>query len=139
MKNTVVFEDAFADAMDSAWHWLREEPTAWALTESGLRIRALPGTLWGARNDARNVLLRPALPLTEGLSSQVTVSNHPAIQGEQGGLIWFVDEGNYVKLVKECLDGSIWIVLARERRRPGYSREPYPLHGRFGTTPALAL
>ena len=127
MSDTMVFEDAFNGVMANEWGWLREEPEAWELVEGALRILALPGTLWGPRNDARNVLLRPALPLTDGMNSQVTVSNRPAIQGEQGGLIWFVDEANYVKLVKECLDGSVWIVLAREEADQGtlVSRIPF--------------
>ena len=40
--------------------------------------------------------------------------NQPLLQGEQAGLIWFIDESNYIKLIKECLEGSEWIVLARE-------------------------
>lgn len=127
MNEAKPFVDAFRGTMHDAWQWLREEPEAWALTDSGLRIRALPGTLWGPRNDARNVLLRTAMPLTDGLSSQVTVCNRPAIQGEQGGIIWFVDEANYVKLVKECLDGTVWVVLAREEDDQGtlVSRMPF--------------
>ena len=54
-------------------------------------------------------------PLQDGLSSEVTVTNHPENQGEQAGLIWFHDEANYIKLVKESLEGSEWIVLGGNR------------------------
>jgi hypothetical protein len=87
----------------------------------------LPGTLWGTRNDARNVLLRPSRPLVEGLATDVVVTNQPTLQGEQAGLIWYVDDATYVKLVKECLDGTTWIVLAREEDDQGtlISRIPF--------------
>jgi len=34
--------------------------------------------------------------------------------GKQAGLIWYQDDDNYIKLVKESLEGKEWIVLARE-------------------------
>jgi regulation of enolase protein 1 (concanavalin A-like superfamily) len=34
---------------------------------------------------------------------------------EQAGLIWYLDDDNYIKLVKESLEGDEWIVLAREQ------------------------
>jgi regulation of enolase protein 1 (concanavalin A-like superfamily) len=119
MTKELLFEDTFQGTIDSDWQWLREAPEAWRLKVDALNIQALPGTLWGERNDARNILLRPAMEVREGLSSEVTVRNHPEIQGEQGGLIWYVDDANYVKLVKECLDDSVWIVLAREENDQG--------------------
>ena len=125
---TVTFKDTFRGTMDQDWTWLHEAPEAWHVGWRALHIRALPGTLWGDRDDARNILLRPAQPVENGLASEVTIRNIPQIQGEQGGLIWYVDDANYVKLVKECLDGSTWIVLAREEDDKGtlVNRIPYP-------------
>jgi regulation of enolase protein 1 (concanavalin A-like superfamily) len=101
--------------LDQLWWWLREEPTAWSLKNNALYLRTLPGTLWGTNNTAKNILLRPEIPIESGLTSEVTVTNKPAQQAEQAGLIWFNDEANYVKLVKESLEGAVWIVLAREQ------------------------
>ncbi len=129
MTHQLLFEDRLQGTMDSDWQWLREDPQGWRLKVDALNIRALPGTLWGERNDARNILLRSARPLTEGLSSEVTVRNAPEIQGEQGGLIWYVDDANYVKLVKECLDQSVWIVLAREEADQGTLVNRVPFAG----------
>ena len=129
MTKHTSFEDRFQGTMDSDWQWLREDPEAWRLKVDALNIRALPGTLWGERNDARNILLRPAQVVTEGLSSEVTVRNKPETQGEQGGLIWYVDDANYVKLVKECLDQSVWIVLAREEGDQGTLINRIPFAG----------
>jgi regulation of enolase protein 1 (concanavalin A-like superfamily) len=114
MKERMLLKESFENGLDHAWFWVREAADAWNVRDSRLRIQALPGTLWGQRNDARNLLLRPAQPATRGMTSEVWVRNQPAQQGEQAGLIWYVDDGTYVKLIKECLDGEVWIVMARE-------------------------
>ena len=114
MHKQSVFTAWSADTLDKTWWWLREEPSAWSIEDGVLKLRSLPGTLWGTNNTARNMLFRPAIHVESGLTSEVNVTNHPQLQGEQAGLIWYNDEANYIKLVKECLAGTIWIVLARE-------------------------
>lgn len=101
--------------LTESWWWLREDSTAWKLENKTLKLRTLPGTLWGKNNTAKNVLLRPETAIQSGLTAEVTITNQPILQAEQAGLIWFNDEANYVKLVKENLDNSVWIVLAREQ------------------------
>ncbi len=113
MEN-IIFADNFTDALAADWLWLREEPSAWCAAEGTLHLRALPGTLWGANNTARNFALRPAQPLREGLAAEVTVTNQPVIHAEQAGMIWYCDDDNYVKFIKESLDGTVWIIMARE-------------------------
>jgi regulation of enolase protein 1 (concanavalin A-like superfamily) len=114
MTETLVFEEEFEGALERDWRWVREEPEAWRLEDGVLHVRTLPGTLWGERNNAKNLLLRPERPAALGLASMVTVFNQPMLQGEQAGLIWYVDDANYVKLIKESLEGSVWIVMGRE-------------------------
>lgn len=110
----VIFEESFDGGFAEDWGWLREEPAASRVGDGVLYLRSLPGTLWGDNNTARNFLLRPAQAQRDGLASEVTVTNHPELQGEQGGMNWYFDDDNYVKFIKECLQGSVWIVLARE-------------------------
>lgn len=114
MDHETFFEDDFEDGLRQGWSWVREMPDAWQVTEGVLRLRTLPGTLWGDRNDACNLLLRPKEMAVRGLTAEVSVYNQPLVQGEQAGLIWYADDANYIKLVKESLEGRIWIVLARE-------------------------
>ena len=114
MDKQARFEDAFTGTLQEGWSWVREDPDAWHFKGDALHIRALPGTLWGERNDARNLLLRPAESVGEGFVVEITVHNAPEGQGEQGGLFWYVNDGTYIKLIKECLEGSVWIVMARE-------------------------
>lgn len=115
MREQKLFEAWCAETLDEKWWWLREDPSAWSLMNNTLHLRTLPGTLWGTNNTAKNILLRPGILIEPGLTSEVTVTNHPEQQGEQAGLIWYHDEANYIKLVKESLQGSIWIVLGREQ------------------------
>ena len=108
------FEEDFETEMDRDWKWVHEEPGAWKVEEGALHLRALPGTLWGDANNAHNFLLRGVDFSQDGFAIQVTISNQPQLVGEQAGLIWYHDDDNYVKLVKENLEGVEWIVLARE-------------------------
>ena len=114
MQHETHFEERFEGELEADWSWVREAAEAWCVKEGTLHVQTLPGTLWGERNDARNILVRPPQTAAEGLISEVSVYNQPVLQGEQAGLIWYVDDANYVKLVKESLEGSVWIVLARE-------------------------
>lgn len=110
------FEESFAGKLSEGWTWMWEAPAGWRIGHGVLHVRALPGTLWQDRDNAHNILIRPEMPVVAGLTSEVSVKNQPLLQGEQSGLIWFVDASNYVKLVKENLGGTEWIVLAREEK-----------------------
>jgi regulation of enolase protein 1 (concanavalin A-like superfamily) len=114
MSEQQIFEESFDGGLERAWRWVREAPEAWRIEDGVLQLRTLPGTLWGERNNAKNLLLRPERPIVAGLTSMTTVFNQPQLQGEQAGLIWYVDDANYVKFIKESLEGSVWIVMARE-------------------------
>ena len=108
------FEESFDGELAEGWTWMWEVAEAWRVEDGVLHVRALPGTLWGDQDNAHNILIRSETPVVAGLTSQVSVVNQPTLQGEQAGLIWFIDESNYIKLIKECLEGTEWIVLARE-------------------------
>ena len=110
-----LFEENFIGQLDHDWIWVHEQSTAWKVADGVLHLRTLPGTLWGEANNAHNFLLRTVDEMSNGLASRVTVTSHPRLMGEQAGLIWYLDDDNYIKLVKESLDGGQWIVLAREQ------------------------
>ncbi len=114
-----LFEDKFSEKLADGWTWVREEAGAWKLDGGALRIKTLPGTLWFRTNTAKNVLVRkpPAAP-TEGepISIEVTVESTPETNAEQAGLLIYVDDGNYAKLVREALKGKPHAVFAREAK-----------------------
>lgn len=109
-----LFEENFTMGLDQDWTWVHEDPAAWRITDGILEMRTLPGSLWGDSNNAHNFLLRSVENFEAGLVTRVKVVNAPQLMGEQAGLIWYHDDDNYIKLVKESLEGVEWIVLARE-------------------------
>ena len=110
-----LFEENFTGNLNRNWIWVHEQSDAWKLADGVLQLRTLPGTLWGEANNAHNFLLRPVEEMPNGLASRVIVTNHPSLMGEQAGLIWYQDDDNYIKLVKESLEDKQWIVLACEQ------------------------
>lgn len=118
-------EERFAGPLDKPWSWLREKPGAWRTGTDGLNLRVLPGTLWGKDNSAENLLLRPA-PNAPEFWTEVTVTTAPALMNEQAGLIWYVSDGEYVKLVKEMKDQPN-IILAREQNEAAKTMGRIPM------------
>ena len=83
MKERMLLKESFETAWTTLGFWVREAADAWT---SGLKAahQALPGTLWGQRNDARNLLLRPATWRPRGITSEVWVRNQASPAGGAG-------------------------------------------------------
>jgi regulation of enolase protein 1 (concanavalin A-like superfamily) len=123
----VLFEDRFDGKLADGWSWVREDKDDWRLDGGALRIRATPGNLWEGENTARNILLRPPPKDVESFVAEVAVTHAPVAFAEQAGLLWYADDDNYVKLVKEFYDGKTWVVLAAERAgKAQYKESPCP-------------
>lgn len=117
LAGEVVFQDDFKNGLKNGWQWIREEPKAWRTTKDGLELRVLPGNMWGAANDAKNVLVRPAPDLGKsGLMVSVKVRNKPTEQYEQVDLVWYYDDSNMVKLGLEQVDKKLCVVMGREEK-----------------------
>jgi regulation of enolase protein 1 (concanavalin A-like superfamily) len=113
----VVFEDSFREGLAAGWAWIREEPGAWRVRDGALELRVLPGNLWGAANDARNLLVRDAPPVEGGeLEITAKIENQPTGQYEQVNLAWYYDDSHMVKLGREVVDGAVCVVMGREER-----------------------
>ena len=110
-----MFEERFKSDLSPGWSWVREDKADWKLADGTLQVRMTPGNLWEKDNTARNLLLREAPKDAESFTAEVTVSHAPVAFGEQAGLLWYRDDDNYIKLVKEFYDGRTWAVFAAER------------------------
>jgi len=109
------FTDDFrASQLADSWTWLNEVSGAWTLTDGALRLRSLPGNLWAKQNTAKNILLHPLPALADRTSTTVAMKSAPSAAFEQAGLIWFADEDNYVKLIREHFGGRDIINLVAE-------------------------
>ena len=124
-KGAPLFEDRFDGKLADGWSWVREDKGDWRVEGGALRIRATPGNLWEKENTARNILLRPPPKDARSFVAEVTVAHGPVTFGEQAGLVWYADDDNYVKLVKEFYDGKTWVVLAAETAgKAAYKESP---------------
>lgn len=114
-RSRIIFQDNFSPRLAQGWTWVREEPSAWRIANGALSIHTLSGTLWGATNNVKNLLLRPAPTNRNNWAVEVTVSSHPGLDGEQAGLLYYVDDDNYIKLVKEWKKAQPYAILVREQ------------------------
>ncbi len=112
------FLDEFAKAPSApTWSWVREDPEGWRIKDGALEVRAQTGRVWAGKG-AKNILVleHPA----GGASAAVDVDlGAPKTKYEQGGLLVYRDDDNFVKLIVEHIDGGFFIVMAREIGRRG--------------------
>lgn len=109
------FREPFRGALGPGWTWLREERNAWRVGPGGLEIRVLPGNMWGGKNDARNVLVRPVPnPEFAAVTVSLALENAPTEQYEQVDLVWYYDDGHMVKIGQELVNGKLSLVMGRE-------------------------
>jgi len=109
----VVFKDDFSKKPADGWSWLRENPKAWRIKDEALEICVQPGKA----NTVKNALVRKAPDRSEGtFAIEVTVTNttKPTTQWEQAGITWYTGGKPVFKLVKELIDGDLYIIPGRK-------------------------
>ena len=114
-----VYVDGFGkDHLAPAFTWIREVPEAWRLADGVLELRVLPGNLWCAGNDAKNVLVHPLpVPMGDGeLDITADLESAPSGQYEQVNLAYYLDDANMVKIGREVVDGAVCVVMGREEK-----------------------
>ncbi|NQT81671.1 GH32 C-terminal domain-containing protein [bacterium] len=112
-EERILFEDRFDGKLADGWTWLRENPQAWRIRKDTLEIRVEPGVA----HTVKNALLRPAPNRTQGkFAIEVTIHNtiKPTQQYEQAGITWYHDGKPVFKLVKELVDGKLFIIPGRK-------------------------
>jgi beta-glucosidase len=88
------------------WNWLRENPSAWSLSKKSgsLTITSKDGDLQAANNNAENILLQSA-NTDWVVESKLEFSRKPSGFSQNGGLIAYEDDDNYIKLVYGAAGG----------------------------------
>jgi len=107
----VLFEDRFDGKLADGWSWLRENPKTWRFHDGALEIRVESG----AADTVKNALVREAPDRSKGkyaFEVTVTALAKPVRQFEQAGLTLYIDGKPRYKLVKELVDGKLWVVAA---------------------------
>lgn len=82
------------------WSWVRENPANWSLTKKtgSLVITSAGGDIQAASNNAENILLQSA-NTDWTITAKLIFSRRPSGFSQNGGLIAWQDDDNYVKLV----------------------------------------
>ncbi len=129
-KEKILFEERFTDKLGEEWSWIREDARAWRIDEGALVLRTLPGYLHAQYNDSKNILLR-ALPKTEhSLAIEVHVESEPKVQFEHAGVVWYVDDDNYVSLFQEFLGARVELQMVTEKEgKPRFAVAQYGAKG----------
>ncbi|MBG0857908.1 MAG: glycoside hydrolase family 3 C-terminal domain-containing protein [Bacteroidales bacterium] len=120
-------DNFLSDSIREKWSWVREDPANWSLTETEryLTITAQEGDIKGSANNAKNILLQSA-NTDWVIESRLEFSKRPSRPDQQGGIIAYQDDDNYVKLVytnstKGFMGGDELIELLIETQGSQYS------------------
>ncbi|HUT94614.1 MAG TPA: hypothetical protein VMY37_34480 [Thermoguttaceae bacterium] len=109
----VVFQDDFSKKPADGWSWLRENPKAWRIQDEALEICVEPGKA----NTVKNALVREAPDRSKGtfaMEVTVTSTTKPTTQWEQAGITWYTGGKPVFKLVKEFIDGDLYIIPGKK-------------------------
>jgi regulation of enolase protein 1 (concanavalin A-like superfamily) len=129
-KETVQFEEQFTGELSKGWSWVREDPRAWRVNRGELVLRVLPGYLHAERKDAKNVLLRRLPRSSSTLAVEVHVESEPRAEFEHAGLVWYVDDDNYVSLFQEKLGDKVKLQMVTEKDgKPHFAVAGYDAKG----------
>jgi beta-glucosidase len=95
-----VSDEFNSTTLGSQWSWVRENKNDWNLskTPGSIVIKGQKGDIVGASNTAENILMQSA-NTDWTLLSKVTFSRKPSSFNQQGGIIAWQDDDNYIKLV----------------------------------------
>jgi alpha-glucuronidase len=112
--------DEFASAdLGSQWQWLREDAGKWRLAGGSLVITSQSGDLQGTANTAKNVALQDVNGDWTA-DSKLVFSRPLANNNEQGGIVAYANDDNYVKLAWEMGNATaplnkLRVVVMREQ------------------------
>lgn len=86
--------------LGSQWSWVREDSTHWSLAAQpgSLRITSQTGTISGATDTAKNLLVQNAPAGDWSIITKLTLSSKPAQNKQQAGLLVYVDDSNYIRI-----------------------------------------
>jgi beta-glucosidase len=98
-------DDFSGTSVRSQWSWLRQDPANEQISGGALTIAPEQGDLSGTNPPARNVLLQPALG-DWAMASKLTFSTAPHVANQQGGIIAYQDDANWLKLDWEYSNGK---------------------------------
>ncbi|WP_327031580.1 alpha-glucuronidase family glycosyl hydrolase [Micromonospora ureilytica] len=113
LNTTSTGSDEFdSTQLGQQWQWVRPDESTRRLADGSLVITAQQGDLQGSANTARNLALQDV----DGdwtVESKVVFSRPLASNNEQGGVLGYADDNNYVKLAWEMGNATAAVNKAR--------------------------
>jgi beta-glucosidase len=88
------------------WTWLRQDPSAGQVSGGALTVTPEQGDLSGVNPPARNILLQPVLGKW-AMVSKLVFSTAPHVASQQGGILAYQDDANWLKLDWEYAGGAV--------------------------------
>lgn len=100
LGTAAVSDDFNSESLGAQWTWIRENPKNRSLSKNpgSLTITGEEGAISGESNSAKNILLQSA-NTDWVVETKLNFSQQPAQVGQEGGILAYQDDDNYVKLV----------------------------------------
>lgn len=97
---TKSLNDEFNGAVGKQWNWVRENSANYSLSkkQGSLLITSAKGDILSTNNNAENILLQSA-NTNWTIESKIVFSKKPSGSSQQGGLLAYQDDDNFVKLI----------------------------------------
>jgi alpha-glucuronidase len=107
--NTAKSDEFNSTTLGSQWKWVREDSANWSLSSKPgyMTITPQTGDLTGSTNTAQNVLLQD-ISGNWTIDSKLVFSGRPNAATEQGGIIAYQDDDNFVKVDWEATTYWWW-------------------------------
>jgi beta-glucosidase len=115
-----VSDEFNSGAPGKQWSWVRENPANWSLSKKAgsMVITSAKGDLQAANNNAENILLQSANN-DWTIESRLVFSRKPSGFSQNGGLLVYQDDDNYVKLVYSAGGGGRGFGFGRPGEQSG--------------------
>ena len=126
------------DTLDPKWTVVRPDPANLTVGDGSLTITPETGDLVTTTNNAKNIVLQPALG-DWTMTSKLTFSAAPNAATQQGGIIAYQDDDNYLKFDLEATSPTnIQLSTSLEdslQSNPAVSSSPIQVNQTLNTTP----
>jgi regulation of enolase protein 1 (concanavalin A-like superfamily) len=131
-------DDFNGNTLDPKWTVVRPNPANLTVGNGSVTITPETGDLVTTTNSAKNILLQPA-PGNWTITSKLTFSARPNAATQQGGIIAYQDDDNYVKFDLEATSPTnIQLSTSLEdslQSNPAVSTSPIQVNQTLNTTP----
>ncbi len=107
-KPAAFTEDFNGSTLSQDWTWVRENAANWTLDGNAMVLTTASGDLSGSGNNASNVLLHSAGNGDWEAVAKLNFSEIPSRNNQQGGIVVYQDDDNYVKVALQYQTGSGW-------------------------------